>query len=454
MDISLKPNIKISLKIKIFVSFLFIIVLSIGIIAYFQYQTTVSQFDIYVKRTGKVATQQVSDRVIYYYNVNQSWRGINQILNSMSASGFYIELIGPDKRLIAKAGNPNDVPKNTVNIMRKNPQPIVDQNNQLTAVLYVYPTKSVVLQTPTEKAFITSMNRSLMVTGITTIILSIILSLILSQIITNPLLALANAVKSMTEGELDQEVKIKGSEEFKELAGNFNDLSKKLKTVEDQRRKMISDIAHELRTPLTTLQGNIEGMIDGVVPKSEKSLNALHEEIALLSRLVHDLQDLSLLEAGHLDLKKEYTNIKELVNNTVEKYYSLAQKSGITIKTEFSPKLPLMNIDKDRIRQVINNLVSNAIRHTPSEGKIIIEIKQGKDALILSVSDTGGGIKEDDLELIFERFYRADKSRHRKSGGAGLGLTITKRLVEAHGGQIQAKSALGKGTSFSFTLPT
>lgn len=446
-------KLKFNLKVTIFLSFLFIIILAISIIAYSQYRTTVSQFSTYVKRTGLAANRQISDKVTYYYNQNQSWKGVDRVLEETSRSGYYIELVGPNGQILVRAGKSKEVEENTVIILRRHPSYLVDQNNRLVATLYVFPTKSANLQTATEKAFVNSINNSLIATGILTIFLSIILSLVLSQYISNPLRSLTSAVRSMTKGNLYQEVKIKGSNEFDELANSFNNLSKKLRMVEEQRRNMINDIAHELRTPLTTLQGNIEGMIDGVVAKSPKTLEAIHEETTLLSRLVKDLQELSLLEAGQLSLNKENTDIRELVNHMVKSYFVHTNKAGIDLSAKFAPNLPLVKIDKDRIRQVINNLVSNAIRHTSANGKIVLEIKEGSGFLIMSVNDTGKGIKKEDLQFIFERFYRVDKCRDRKSGGAGLGLTITKRLIEAHGGAIQADSVPEKGTTFTFTLP-
>jgi len=216
---------------------------------------------------------------------------------------------------------------------------------------------------------------------------------------------------------------------------------------------MVADIAHELRTPLSNLRGYLEAVRDGVIKPDADTIRSLDEEAALLSRLVDDLQELSLAEAGELKLVCQAENIGELIKQMVVGVEAQVVAKEVSISIDLSDKLPLVNIDAHRISQVLRNLLENALAHTAEGGTISVTARQQENWVEVSVTDTGEGIPAEDLPNIFERFYRVDKSRARTTGGSGLGLTIAKRLVEAHGGTIQAQSEWGKGSCFSFTVP-
>jgi two-component system sensor histidine kinase BaeS len=219
------------------------------------------------------------------------------------------------------------------------------------------------------------------------------------------------------------------------------------------RRNMTADIAHELRTPLSNLRGYLEAASDGLVKMDDAAVHSLGEEASSLSRLVDDLQELSLADAGELKLIIQPEDISHLITETVTVLQAKASVKNINISTDLPAKLPEANIDSHRIKQVLYNLLDNAVAHTGPEGRITVTARQEGDCLYISVADTGEGIPAEDLPLIFERFYRVDKSRTRATGGTGLGLTIAKRLVEAHGGRIDVRSRPGQGTTFTFSLP-
>ena len=254
-------------------------------------------------------------------------------------------------------------------------------------------------------------------------------------------------------GDFSQRVQVKDRSELGELADTFNSMANDLERAEQLRQNMVADIAHELRTPLSNIRGYLEAIRDGVIEQDVDTIRSLDEEATLLSRLVDDLQELSLAEAGELKLICQAENIGELIKQTVDGVQAQATAKGLSVSVELPDKLPPVNIDSHRISQVLRNLLENAVTHTAKGDVITVSARQQENYVEVAVNDTGEGIPAEDLPNIFERFYRVDKSRARATGGTGLGLTIAKRLVEAHGGKIEAHSELGKGSRFAFTLP-
>jgi two-component system sensor histidine kinase BaeS len=230
-------------------------------------------------------------------------------------------------------------------------------------------------------------------------------------------------------------------------------MAENLENTERLRRNMVADVAHELRTPLSNLRGYLEAISDGVVQPDETTIRSLSEEAATLSRLIDDLQELSLADAGELKLITQPEDIARLIREAVTTSQAKATAKGLTFTTDLPEELPEVNIDLHRIRQVLLNLLENAVAHTREGGRITVSARQRDGQVYISVADTGEGIPPEDLPMIFERFYRVDKSRTRATGGSGLGLTIAKRLVEAHGGTIEVRSQPGRGSVFTFNLP-
>ena len=218
---------------------------------------------------------------------------------------------------------------------------------------------------------------------------------------------------------------------------------------------MAADIAHELRTPLAVIQANLEAMLDGIRPLSAEEVADVHRETQLLSRLVTDLRDLSLAETGQLLLRKELTDLSALVRTSVARFSSWAEDKGVRLDVEAAADLPRVEVDPDRVAQVLGNLLDNALRHTLPGGEVVVRLQPGaqRDEVRVTVSDTGSGIPEEHLPNIFERFYRADRARTRTGGGSGIGLAVVKQLVEAHGGRVWAESQPEEGTAFRFVLP-
>jgi signal transduction histidine kinase len=233
----------------------------------------------------------------------------------------------------------------------------------------------------------------------------------------------------------------------------FNSMAGDLERAEKLRRNMVADTAHELRTPLSNIRGHIEAFRDGVVEPDEAALRSLDEEVTLLARLVDDLQELALADAGELRLVRQADDISAPIDQAVAAVKTKAAAKGVAVSIQLPDKLPPVYVDAQRINQVLLNLLENAVAHTTKGGSIMVGARQQDSWVEISVTDTGEGIPPEELPNVFERFYRVDKSRARATGGRGLGLTIAKYLVEAHGGQIRVQSEPGKGSLFSFTVP-
>jgi len=269
--------------------------------------------------------------------------------------------------------------------------------------------------------------------------------------VSRPLDELVEASNKVAEGDFSVRVDVNGPREVRSLLHGFNSMAERLEENDKQRRNMLADISHELRTPLTVIQGNVEGILDGMYSADEARLKSILEETQILSRLIEDLRTLALAESGGLHLKKEPTDLGELVRDTVAGFDVQVNEKGISIELELT-QMDEVIIDPQRVREVLSNLIGNALRYTPSQGVVRVGLAESgsgpeKEAL-LSVEDNGPGIAPDDLPHIFERFYKSSDS-----GGMGLGLSIAKYLVEAHHGQIWAESTEGRGTKISFTLP-
>jgi signal transduction histidine kinase len=258
------------------------------------------------------------------------------------------------------------------------------------------------------------------------------------------------AADRVASGDYGARVEERGSLEMRRLARSFNAMAERLRANEEQRRNFIADVAHELRTPLSVIQGNAEGMLDGVYPADPEHLEPVIDETRVMARLLEDLQTLSTAEAGALQLHLEPVDPAQLVEEAVTAWRSGAETAGVTLEQRVAPGLPALEVDGVRIGQVLTNLLSNAVRHTPRGGSVVVSaelVRDGK-AVAFAVTDNGAGIAPEVLGHVFDRFVRGTESR-----GAGLGLAIAKSLVQAHGGEISAESQPGGGTTMRFRLP-
>ncbi len=307
-----------------------------------------------------------------------------------------------------------------------------------------------------EQVFLESIHRSLYWVGAAMLIIGLGLSYLLAQSITVPIRKLSAAAAAVGRGHYGRQVSVSTRDEVGRLAEAFNTMSQTLADAAVSRQRFLADAAHELRTPLAIIQGNLEGMAEGVVERSDEALASLCEEADHLSRLITDLRDLSLAESGQLALEKEECDVNQLVVRALGMLEPLSQEKGVTLDRALGP-VPAVAVDPRRINQVLYNLLTNALRHTPAGGRVAVTTGlaagQGREWLRVDVEDTGCGIGAAELPFVFDRFYRADKARDRRSGGSGLGLAIVKELTESHGGYVEAASEPGRGSCFSVYLP-
>ena len=302
-----------------------------------------------------------------------------------------------------------------------------------------------------ESVFLATVTQSALIGGGIAVALALFLSTILIVQILRPLRALSRVTESVAEGDMPDQVTVRTHDELGRLGDSFNHMLESLRRSETVRQTMTADIAHELRTPVTIIQGTLEAILDGIYDASEETIAPIYDETLHLGRLIDDLRDLALAEAGELRLEKEPVDVAELIHQVSETAF-LSREDAPNLHLDTPALLPKVLLDRKRFRQVIANLLSNAIRHTPADGDVYIRARRINGEIELSVADTGRGIKPEDLPHLFERFYRADPARGR-SAGSGLGLAIVKQWVEAHNGTIEAGNHESGGARFVIRLP-
>ena len=306
-------------------------------------------------------------------------------------------------------------------------------------------------------SFRAAVNETLWISALAAFVIAGVAALIISRRITRPIQRLTNASQQIAAGEYGHRITENeiSQDELGQLAHSFNQMAEKLEGTEAMRRQLLGDISHELRTPLTAIKGSMEGLMDGVLPAEQSTYQQIYREADRLQRLVEDLQELNRVDGQTYPLEKRSVKAADLVKAAITPLENTFAMKGVNLKSQVEAGLPELFVDSDRIQQVLHNLLGNALQFTPPDGQVLVTVAKDGDQIRFSVKDSGIGISEEHLAHIFERFYRADKSRSRnKGGGSGIGLTIAKSLVEAHGGKIWAESA-GKnlGSIFTFTLP-
>lgn len=310
--------------------------------------------------------------------------------------------------------------------------------------------------------FLDQLNQTLIQAGMIAGALGLILGIVIARGLTAPLDRLAHAARRLASGDLTQRAPVAGPVEVASAAEAFNTMAASLEAAEQAHRRLLADIAHELRTPLSVIQGNLRALLDDVFPLEKDEIATIYDETLLLSRLVADLRELTLAEAGQLHLNRSAVDVTAIVTQSATLFTAQAVEKQITLQTECDPDLPSALADADRVAQALNNLLSNALRYTPAGGTVRIVATRAHrsvcpapdaDMICIRVIDTGPGIAPDDLPHVFDRFWRADRGRARAQGGTGLGLAIARQLVLAHGGAMGVESEPGKGACFWFTLP-
>jgi len=450
------------LQFRLLIAFVLVIMVAIGTVSIFVYRNTGDQ----LQQFGRQALQDQSARYTYmfssYYASNLSWDGVQTGVDELSRiDNQNIIITGVDGVVIASTDHSqvgkqykaktSGIPMyiRQIPTMGMSSQTTMPQQIQV-GVLYTNPEN---IPYPITTGLAKTITRFLIIGGLLAIGIALIITFWISRRISAPVRVLTNSAKQLGQGDFSQRVPFSGKGEIGELGTAFNVMADDLQHNETLRRNMVADTAHELRTPLSNIRGYLEAIRDGVVQPDSNTINSLYEEAVLLSRLVEDLQDLALAEAGELKLVKQTVGINEVVNQSVTAIQPQAQAKSISVTSSLPESSPLVEIDFHRILQVLHNLLDNALAHTPAGGSVMVTLIPHFSTVDIAVEDTGEGIPVEEIPNIFERFYRVDKSRTRATGGHGLGLTIAKRLVEAHQGTISVTSEVGKGSRFTVSLP-
>lgn len=303
-----------------------------------------------------------------------------------------------------------------------------------------------------ERQFIVSLRHSLVLTSVIMLIIGALISYFLARSIAVPVINLNKAVNSVSAGDLDTTVAIERQDEVGKLAKAFNEMTAKLKSNTILRQRFLAGVAHELRTPLTILKANLEGIADGIISPDQEQINSLTEEVDRLAKLVGELRDLSLLEAGQMIPEYCDVNLKTTLSQVIQKIKPLANEKNLELILKLDSNIPPLRADSTMLQQMVYNLIINAIRYT-EEGSIIVKSGIDEQGVFIDVSDTGSGIAPADIEHIFDYFYRVDQARTKQSGGTGLGLALVKQMVTTHGGQVYVRSKPGSGSTFTLKLP-
>lgn len=293
--------------------------------------------------------------------------------------------------------------------------------------------------------------------------MAMVLGYFLSSAITNRINLLKDAAEQLAGGNLQTRVPSNGQDEVATLARTFNQMAEQLEAVDKKQRELerlradlIAWVGHDLQTPLASMRAILEALEDGVVddPQTVKRyLNTAQRNVQSLSVLIDDLFQMAQLDTGGMPLDRAESSLSDLISDTLESFSELAQRQGVNLSGSVAPTVDPVTMDTQRIGRVLNNLIGNALRHTPAEGRVEVHARRTALGVEVSVSDTGEGIRAEDLPHVFDSFYRGDKSRSRSTGGAGLGLAISRGIVQAHGGEIKVQSEAGRGSQFTFTLP-
>jgi signal transduction histidine kinase len=466
-----------SLSWKLAGALLLIVVISVGLMAYLTNINTTREFRQYLSQGNQRYTQSTSDALGQIYTQEGSWAHIQSLLPDLLRSTSD-RLVVADASGTIVGDTTNQWIGKTASSVGLSGGTTVTLSGKSVGELYLITSQtgsgkgfmgggrggSPTTTTSTissEQNFLDKINNALLVTGFIVTAIALIIGLILTRQITRPIKALVNGVRQITKGNLSHRVNIKSRDELNDLGQSFNTMAASLDKAEQERRRIVADIAHELRTPLTVIEGTVTGIQDGVFKPDTEHLDAIKEQTSLLTRLTSDLRDLSIAESGQQKLVLVPTDLADLTRRKAIQFEVKAREKGIKIQINIPEDSPNVNIDPARIEQVLGNLITNAIRHT-SSGSITLSLQQierdethliCKPSLILSVADTGEGIAQEHLPHIFERFYRVEKSRSRNEGGSGLGLAIVEQMVQAHGGKVWVESEMGKGSTFYISIP-
>lgn len=463
------------MRIRLFLAFTLVALVSVLTVFLIARQGTVSEVNAFMLRGGMVGLTELVDALEQHYAENGSWQGVASLLREPGGMGGMgwghgqgmmngrgqalsdgmidqrLRVADLDGRVIADTSSPE------AGGILSDAQlgQAIELKSGMRTVGYLLPEGGMVMTSGDEQQLLQRLNSAALTAALIAIALALVLSLILSYTLLKPVQALTRAASHLAQGDLSQRVETSSPGEFGELGRTFNLMAGSLQQAQDSRRAMTADIAHELRTPLAVQRAHLEALQDGVYELTPANLDPVLAQNMLLTRLVEDLRTLALAEAGQLKLELVPTDLAALTTRVVDRFQPQALQKEINLQVDIQSgaEIERTPVDPTRVEQILGNLISNALRHTPQGGRVDITLHQAEKALEIRVHDSGPGIPGDALPYIFERFYRAGRSRTRSEGGSGLGLSIARQLAVAHGGSLTAANHPQGGAIFTLTLP-
>jgi two-component system OmpR family sensor kinase/two-component system sensor histidine kinase BaeS len=472
------------LWVRLTLAFALVILVTVGVIALLADLTAGRVFRQYLSYSDIAQFQNLKDHLAEYYVENGGWQGVDGFLRqvrivpapmSVQMPGrqpgtiawgdnrFFFILADADGQVVSDG--PRGQPGRKLSRDEEAAAQEITVGDTVVGRMVIFRPMQSAIFGPLEWAFVTRLRWLLVAGALLAGALGVLLGVVLSRSLTAPLRRLATAARAVADRDFSRRVHVEGSVEMAEVAEAFNEMTEALENSERQRQNMVADVAHELRTPLSVVQGNLRAILDDVYPLDKAEISRLYDETRLLSRLVDDLRELALADAGQLRLSLLPIDVAPEIASTTDSLALAAEAQRVTLSAPVPNGLPPVQADVDRLAQVLRNLLVNALRHTPAGGSVTVTAAPAGSEIEIAVSDTGEGIAPEDLPKVFERFWRADLARSRTkrprpgngdvrwAGGSGLGLSVAQSLVEAQGGRIWVESTLGEGTTFRFTLP-
>lgn len=466
-----------SLTWKLSLAFLVVSIAGAVVAAIFVNASTQRGFQTVVQdRAASDFLQRVTD---YYQSHNDSWTGVQTFLAMQGQQGGGPPPQGPPNQGQPGSDQPPQgapdgppppfilcdasgkviaaPPSSHYTLQQQVAASVVAQGRQVTVggkeVGIIFSDGSPPPLSPAEQTFLSVTQQALIYGSLAAFLIALAIGIMLARSLTRPVRELTTALHAMGDGSLQQQVPVRSRDELGDLSRTFNQMSNDLALANQQRRQMTADIAHDLRNPVTVISGYMEALRDGVLSPTPDRFAVLYDEAQRLQRLIEDLRTLLLADAGELRLHPQPTEPAALLSHISATYMHAAEQHAVTLAVKANPALEAVELDNERMVQVLGNLVSNALRYTPAGGTITLSADPMPKGVQLRVQDTGQGIMPDVLPRIFDRFYRADRARAQSQGETGLGLAIAKAIVEAHGGTINATSEPGAGATFTITLP-
>lgn len=443
------------MRLRLLLSFVLVVLVAVAGVVVVARQRNASEVRAYMFMDGMTGESGLAAALQEYYQANGSWQGVESLLASSphgrgmgGMMGQRLRVADEQGRVVAdSSGAQTGGSLSSAERSAAIPLQLRDRT-----VGYLLPQGGMGTVSDNELFLLNRLNHAALTAGAAAGGLALLLALLLSYSLLRPVEALTQAARRLSTGDLTQRVKVSGRDELAALGRTFNQMAASLEQAERGRRALTADIAHELRNPLAVQRAHLEALQDGIYPLSAETLQPVLEQNLLLTRLVEDLRTLALAESGQLRLERSPTDLAALLQRMAERFMPQAEARKIRLHVS-GGALPALSLDPQRVEQILGNLLSNALRHTPEGGQVSLSLEKSGQGARIRVRDSGPGIPEEALPHIFERFYRAGRSRSRSEGGTGLGLAIARQLAEAHGGSLTAANDPQGGAVFALDLP-